>query len=338
MKNYKHCIFIGKFSPFHNAHQAIMEEAFNIADNLIIVIGSSNTSRTLRNPWNETERKEMIVNSLSDDKKNRISFIFMNDYLYNDNLWTLTLQQKIRESTNYSEDKDVALISFEEDKAAYLKSFPQYSNIKFKYNDDHHAHDLRNRYFTYDVSYERHLPASSKMFLKDFQNSENFKNLKEEFDYIRRYKSAWEGAPFPPVFVTVDTVVLKSGHILLVKRKFNPGKGLLALPGGFINQSEKIEDAALRELKEETKISVNIHDLRKSIAEMQVFDEPLRSSRGRVVTHAYLIDLGVGELPRIKGSDDAALATWIPLNEIFGKENQFFEDHYHIISSFINKF
>lgn len=338
MKNYKYCIFIGKFSPFHNAHKAIIDNALKQAETIIIVIGSSCTSRTLRNPWSEQERKDMIENSFSDEEKKRFNFVFMKDYLYNDNFWTLTLQQKISEITDYANDKEIALISFEEDKSSYIKSFPQYSNIKFKYDEPHHAHDLRNRYFTYDISYQNHLPISVSKNLSEFQKTEAFISLKEEFDYVRKYKAAWDGAPFPPFFMTVDGVILKSGHILLIRRKFNPGKGLLALPGGFVNQNEKLREAVIREIKEETKIGINYHDLNKSIISSQIFDEPLRSARGRVITQAYLIDLGVGDLPKIKGSDDAERAIWLPLNEIFSKENEFFEDHYHIICNFLYKF
>lgn len=51
------------------------------------------------------------------------------------------------------------------------------------------------------------------------------------------------------------------------------------MPGGFINNNEHLQDAALRELKEETSIKVNIADLKKSIVESKVFDEPNRSLR-----------------------------------------------------------
>jgi bifunctional NMN adenylyltransferase/nudix hydrolase len=75
---------------------------------------------------------------------------------------------------------------------------------------------------------------------------------------IEKYKESWKAAPFPPTFVTVDAVVVQSGHVLLVKRKAMPGAGLWALPGGFLNQEETLLDGAIRELKEETKIKVPV--------------------------------------------------------------------------------
>jgi bifunctional NMN adenylyltransferase/nudix hydrolase len=134
--------------------------------------------------------------------------------------------------------------------------------------------------------------------------------------------------------MTVDAVVVQSGHILLVKRGDMPGKGLWALPGGFLNQDEKMLDGAIRELKEETKIKVPVPVLKGSIKESKTFDAPNRSSRGRTITQAFLIDLGVGELPKVKGSDDAEKAFWVPFNKV--KQEKMFEDHFHIIDNFIN--
>jgi bifunctional NMN adenylyltransferase/nudix hydrolase len=139
---------------------------------------------------------------------------------------------------------------------------------------------------------------------------------------------------FPPTFMTVDAVVVQSGHILLVERGDMPGKGLWALPGGFLNQDETMLDGAIRELREETKIKVPVPVLKGSIKASKTFDAPNRSSRGRTITQAFFLDLGVGELPKVKGSDDAAKAFWVPFNEV--KQEKMFEDHFHIIDNFIN--
>ena len=60
--------------------------------------------------------------------------------------------------------------------------------------------------------------------------------LVEEQAYIKRYKDIWADAPYAPTFVTTDAVVIQSGHVLLVKRRTAPGKGLWALPGGFLKE------------------------------------------------------------------------------------------------------
>jgi bifunctional NMN adenylyltransferase/nudix hydrolase len=107
----------------------------------------------------------------------------------------------------------------------------------------------------------------------------------------------------------------------------------MALPGGFLDANETLKTAVIRELREETRIKVPAPVLAGSITKQQVFDDPYRSARGRTVTHAYLIELKDGELPKVKGGDDAAKAFWVPFAEI--KPERMFEDHFHIIQAMV---
>ena len=125
--------------------------------------------------------------------------------------------------------------------------------------------------------------------------------------------------------------------ILLVKRRMAPGKGLWALPGGFLGANERLEDSMLRELEEETRIKVSKDLLRASIKGNHVFDHPARSTRGRTITHAYLIVLNELKNPRVRGSDDAERAKWVPISEFYGMSEEMFEDHYSIGSYMINR-
>lgn len=168
-------------------------------------------------------------------------------------------------------------------------------------------------------------------------NTPEFDRLHNEYHHIIDYKSKWASSPFPPTFNTVDAIVICSGHVLVVRRKGSPGKGLIALPGGFLNVNERIVDGCVRELKEETGIRISQHDLKNKIVDEKVFDHPNRSLRGRTITHAFCIDLGKGELPVVKGMDDADKAWWMSLNEISDREYEFFEDHAHIIKYFISR-
>jgi bifunctional NMN adenylyltransferase/nudix hydrolase len=121
---------------------------------------------------------------------------------------------------------------------------------------------------------------------------------------------------------------------LLVSRKAFPGRGQLALPGGFINQYERLEEAMLRELREETRLKVPAPVLKGSIRRQQVFDSPYRSTRGRTITHAFYIELSPDtSLPKVKGGDDAKHAQWAPLAKL--DPRQMYEDHYDIIQEMI---
>src|SRR5271157_1473800 len=86
-KMYKYCIFIGRFEPPHLGHQSIFTDGLKYAEQLIIVLGSHNKARSIKNPWSTHERKEMILASLTPYQQERVKFVFMRDYLYNDSLW-----------------------------------------------------------------------------------------------------------------------------------------------------------------------------------------------------------------------------------------------------------
>ena len=150
----------------------------------------------------------------------------------------------------------------------------------------------------------------------------------------------WDVAPFPPTFVTTDAVVVALGHVLVIKRGRNPGKGLYALPGGFLEQDERIVDGCLRELKEETHFDLPKAKLESMIKDQHVFDHPLRDPRGRTITHAFLFDLKDAkalEFYNVQADDDASEVLWMPINEIQAREDEFFNDHAQMIRFFLNR-
>ena len=179
------------------------------------------------------------------------------------------------------------------------------------------------------------MPAAVFHMLRGFREGPHFSQLLREYHYFKDYRKAWANAPFPPTFVTVDAVVIHSGHVLLVRRKHEPGKGLWALPGGFVDVAETIDDAVIRELREETGIPLLTDTLRLATRRTQVFDHPERSLRGRTITHAYHFDIPGGDLPPVKGADDAEQARWVPLCEALRMQAQLFDDHFHILEHFI---
>jgi hypothetical protein len=79
----------------------------------------------------------------------------------------------------------------------------------------------------------------SEKYLDVFRQTEFFPHLQKEYEYLRQYKAdtRFVGVNFAPTFLTTDAVVVQSGHVLVVRRGHHPGKGLLALPGGFLKES-----------------------------------------------------------------------------------------------------
>jgi bifunctional NMN adenylyltransferase/nudix hydrolase len=343
-------VFIGRFQPFHNGHKAVIEAALEQAKEVVVVVGSSFAARNIRNPFTFDERKAMIEAVFPDETASMISMLGrvqqgprlhivpVSDFPYDDNKWVNAIQRIVDETV--PDAQDVGLIGHSKDSTSYyLNIFPRWKNhVEVGDVDGINATDIRNFYLEHQgltIELVNLLPRSvSGMLTSQMSQTEWFKTLQAEHQMIKKYKEAWKAAPFPPTFMTVDAVVVQSGHILLVKRGDMPGKGLWALPGGFLNQEETMLDGAIRELREETKIKVPPKILKDRVKESKTFDAPNRSARGRTITQAFFIDLGVGELPKVKGSDDAEKAFWVPFNEV--KQELLFEDHFHIIDNFIN--
>ncbi|AIF69998.1 hypothetical protein PAP_08050 [Palaeococcus pacificus DY20341] len=120
--------------------------------------------------------------------------------------------------------------------------------------------------------------------------------------------------------LTVDLVIVYNGGIVLIKRRNYPYKDHWALPGGFVEYGERVEDAAVREAKEETGLNVELLGL------VGVYSDPHRDPRGHTVTTAFLA-VGRGEL---KGGDDAKEARVFTFQEL--KEIPLAFDHAEIIN------
>lgn len=338
-------MFIARVQPAHRAHIGIIERGLERADNVILVCGSDRSAPTVQNPWTVGEREQMIRRCFDYETGRRIHIAAVRDQPYNDTNWLASVHQNVINIASDHASK-IALIGHKKDRTSfYLEMFPQWDflDMGLMY-EGLSATQIREQYFEEgskpsrawkDRHWHDHVHPGVKDFLEDFRKTDRYLNLKETYDFIKDYKKQWSGAPFPPTFVTTDAVVVKSGHVLLIRRGFNPGKGLVALPGGFLQEGITLRESMLNELKEETRIGVDKRDLREHIKATQVFDLPRRSGRGRTITHGYYIKLPDGGiLPRVKGDSDAVGAFWCPLGDLRHMEKEFFEDHLDIIEYF----
>ena len=325
--------------------------ASQIADRLQILIGSSYQPRTIKNPFTATERKDMILASLqrlpnSTASSYNVDFSFIRDFDYNDNLWIQQVQRVVRDANPDIEDKDIVILGHDKDASSwYLRAFPNWDFVPLNGYVENGSHPIdatkiRELYFEGHLDYIKGAVTPGVFeFMVEFSKTDEYTNLVAEHNFIKDYKSKWLTAPFPPTFMTVDAVVIQGGHILLVKRKFAPGKGLWALPGGFLNQKETTRDACIRELHEETGLKIPKPVLSGSITYEQLFDKPDRSLRGRTLTQAYLFELNGGDtkLAKVKGMDDAEVAKWFPISEALNMSEQMFEDHNSIVRTMVGR-
>jgi bifunctional NMN adenylyltransferase/nudix hydrolase len=339
-EQYNLAVVIGRLQPLHYGHIYNIEKGLTVAKKVLVLIGSAYNSVSPKNPFTYEQREKMITDHYRNTKAyDNIYIEPLPDNLYEENQWLVDVQEAV---TPYADNK-VVLIGHEKDNSSYyLKHFPQWNFMETgKWPEKYSSVDattIRELYFKHDLRFVAGVvPGTVYQFLEWFSTTEDYSNIVDEYNFLVDYKKAWSHTPYPNTFNTVDAVVVQSGHILLVRRKDQPGRGLYAMPGGFIQETERQEDAAIRELREETKLKVPVPVLRGSIVKEKTFDHPLRSQRGRTITQAFLFQLkNEEELPKVKGSDDAKEAMWVPLNDFYSMEHLMYEDHYYIIKRMID--
>lgn len=148
---------------------------------------------------------------------------------------------------------------------------------------------------------------------------ENKKKLETEEEFLKKYDPSIYDRPS----VTVDTLIFrlqtippispkhkpeKEFQILLIKRGEHPFKNAWAIPGGFVNMNESLEDAAYRELSEETNIQ-NVY-----LEQLYTFGDVGRDPRTRVISTSYIALTSNAELQPSAG-DDAKEAKWFTIKD-----------------------
>jgi bifunctional NMN adenylyltransferase/nudix hydrolase len=354
---YDFAVFIGRFQPLHIGHQHVIDRALKSAEHVVVLVGSADSSRSIRNPFTYAERRSRFLEPVyrHEIAAGRLHIRDLSDRIYNDDAWIAEVQRMVNDTVlevgnaggvklHGTDDFKTALVGYKKDGTGYyLKMFPDWGEIDVSSQyGTFNSSDIRSDYFRRQplLPHDTCAPAVVE-FMKEFRLTPEFASLVAEREYVDAYKASWAGAPFPPVFVTVDAVVVQGGHVLLVRRGEQPGKGLLAIPGGYVNQNETLRAAAIRELREETRIGDAKGELPPAMlasfiadSATRVFDDPRRSVRGRVITHAFLFRCPDRRtLFKVKGSDDAASAAWYRLGDL--TPDQFFEDHWSILEAMI---
>jgi bifunctional NMN adenylyltransferase/nudix hydrolase len=307
-------IFIGRFQPAHSGHIHALGLAASQVDKLYILIGSANACRSIKNPWTYYERTSMLRLKLHARGINNIEFVPLNDHPYNDTQWIAD----VRATAEHFKMGTPTLFGHMKEGNNYLKWFPdwKFRDIEAQYNVNA-THIRQTMYETHDSA----LP----------------KTVYDDFKYYEKEKVTFANYPFPETlnFNCADAVIECQGHVLLIRRKFAPGAGAWALPGGFKNRDESFLDCAVRELQEETNIRVPEKVLRGSIVKTQLFDSPKRSfgiPRNTLAVYFRINPDPNGSLPRANGADDAAECQWFPITQVLNTL-ELYDDHAAIIST-----
>jgi len=124
--------------------------------------------------------------------------------------------------------------------------------------------------------------------------------------------------------LTVDAVVERQGRLLLVRRGAAPFQGAWALPGGFVGRGERLEEAVLRELREETGLGGRV------LGVVGAYSRPDRDPRGHTVSVVYAVAPSAG---RARGGDDAAEAAWHRLDRL----PHLAFDHSEVVADYVRR-
>ncbi|HCF98979.1 MAG TPA: hypothetical protein DEV93_00375, partial [Chloroflexi bacterium] len=149
-----------------------------------------------------------------------------------------------------------------------------------------------------------------------------------------RMPANYDPSEFPAFAVTVDVVILtmsnKRLHVLLVRRGVAPFEGMWAIPGGFKRPAETLDEAAKRELAEETGV-----DSASLLTQLGAYGDPDRDPRMNVVTIAYLA--AIRRVGVVVAGADAAEAALIPVSEVLKGKTELAFDHAQIVRDAVER-
>jgi bifunctional NMN adenylyltransferase/nudix hydrolase len=309
-------IFIGRFQPAHKGHIQVLADAASRVDKLLILIGSANQCRSIKNPWTYKERRNYLFTKLREAKVENYEIKPLNDYKYADSQW-ITDVRITAEDTFYQKTAPIMFGHMKEGNN-YLTWFPdwKFENVNSEYTIN--ATQVRARMFAEN-------------------NSDMPQSVRDDKAFYDKEAQLFANYPFPETlnFNCGDAILECQGHILLILRKRAPGAGTWALPGGFRDRRDKtLVDCALRELEEETNVRVPSKVLRGSIVKTELFDDIGRSfgiPRNTMAVYMRVNPNPDGTLPRANGADDAVEAKWVTLTDALNKYD-LYDDHKDIIS------
>ena len=337
---YDTALYIGRFEPPHAGHLALVQRALDSAPQVIVIMGSAWQVRSPKNPFTWPEREAMLRAALPAADNARLQVLPVRDY-YNEAVWVQAVRRAVAAHTQAG--ARIGLVGhFKDATSGYLSAFPGWELIHVARHGSIDGTAVRDAYFAATrgtvlaalAPLAEQIPGSTLAALLAFAQQSDYPVLQEEWRMLRDFRASWAHAPYPPVFVTVDAVLRCQDQVLLIRRAHAPGKGQLAVPGGFVEQRETVWQSCLRELAEETHCRLPEATLRTALREVTVFDHPDRSQRGRTITHAHYFDLAEAPFPAVQADDDAAQVLWVPIEQLAGMEEAFFEDHFHMLDHF----
>lgn len=328
-------VVIGRLQIFHRGHATLLRQALEQAEQVIIVLGSSFAARSSKNPFTWEERANMVRATLTAQQQARVAFVPVRDYADLPR-WAAAVQRGV--VSHGPQPQRTVLVGFRKDATSdYLNHFPQWQLHLVQQEVDIDATNLRRVLFEggdADIALaalEPLLHPGALAYLRAWCMLPAYERMVRESRAVAASRSKYGAGPH----LTADAVVRVGDHVLLVRRGGEVGHGLWAVPGGFVELHEPTVAAALRELQEETAFPWSTDTLLRGRQADALFQDPGRSARGRVISHAFYFRFGDMPLPKVKAHDDAQEARWFHVSDLPGLADRLFEDHALILERFV---
>ncbi|MFB9992592.1 adenylyltransferase/cytidyltransferase family protein [Deinococcus oregonensis] len=293
-------VFVGRFQPPHAAHVATIVQALSRAPRVLVLLGSANLARSIRNPFSAPERAQMLRAALREAGvgNRRVRFRALSDRFDADR-WAADVRWQAAQE--FGSAQPVALVGFEKDAStAYLRWFPGWARLPVPEVPGLNATDIRAALFE-GLPFPGGLPESVRAFLTRFALTPACARLQAEWEAVRQLRAT---LPAGVQLHEERWVCLTDQHIWLQSRTEATGRGLWALPGCVL--SPGVQPVPVAEA---------------------IFDHPARSLVVPTTAHVY-------RGPPPQGLPDSALRP-VPLSTALARPRRFFEDHQVILSQMI---
>lgn len=280
----------------------------------------------------------MLRLSLTAEQRDRLLVLPVRDY-YDDDRWSKAVRAGVEDLVGRS--ASVCMVGHKKDRTSYyLDDFPGWRSVPVERTLDIDATGLRRMYFESKslgvtaMLLRQSVPAQVVDYLMDWACTPAYERMKEEHAAVLQYRLDWPA----PWYMTADAIVTYGDYVALIRRKGVIGRGLWAIPGGFVNPHERAFNAGLRELEEEAGLRLMVMLAKSAVKGRALFDHPLRTPRGRIMSEATHYHFSDGPRPELVCGSDADAADWFHKSDLLGMESRMFEDHPVMLDQFLGVF
>lgn len=233
-KAFAGAVYVGRFQPPHAAHVGSVVQALSRAERVLVLLGSANLARSVKNPWSASERAQMLRGALREAGADprRVSFRPLPDR-FDTERWAADVRAVAAEVFGAV---DMALVGFEkDDSSAYLRWFPGWSRLAVPEVPGLNATDIRRAYFT-GQALPDDVPEAVRTFLAQFALTPAFARLQVEWEAVEAARAA---LPKGVERFEERWLHLQGEQVWLNTRQGDIGRSLWELPGHFLPAGER---------------------------------------------------------------------------------------------------